>query len=112
MVNDTFTDINVGATGDLTDSVSWDLNYSYSNYTSASVGQYYLSYAGLEYNINYNITDFDTFVNNLKTTTLNDDRQKLEKVFAGMESDMFELSGGTATAYAGPSTTRSIMQPL
>ncbi|MDH3275987.1 MAG: TonB-dependent receptor plug domain-containing protein, partial [Gammaproteobacteria bacterium] len=77
VVNDTFTDINVGATGDLTDSVSWDLNYTYSNYTSASVGQYYLSYAGLEYNINYNITDFDTFVNNLKTTTLNDDRQKL-----------------------------------
>ena len=101
VVNDTFTDINVGATGDLTDTVSWDLNYTYSNYMSASVGQYYLSYAGLEYNINYNITDFDTFVNNLKTTTLNDDRQKLEKVFAGMQFDMFELSGGTATAYAG-----------
>ena len=99
VVNDTLTDINIGASGDISDSVSWDLNYTYSNYVSASVGQYYLSYAGLEYNLNYNITDFDTWVANIKTTTINDDRQKLEKIFAGMQFDMFEMSGGTATAY-------------
>ena len=98
-MNDNFTDVNVGAKGDLTDTISWDLNYSYSNYTSASVGNYYLNYAGLEYNINYDIDDFETFINNLKHTTLNDDRQKLEKVFAGMQFDLFELSGGTASAY-------------
>ena len=101
VVNDTFTDINVGAEGDFTDTVSWDLNYTYSNYVSSSVGQYYLNFAGLEYNINYNITDTETFVNNLKHTTLNDDRQKLEKVFAGMQFDMFEMGGGTASAYVG-----------
>jgi iron complex outermembrane receptor protein len=99
VVNDNFTDINVGLEGDLTDTISWDLNYSYSNYTSSSVGMYYLSYAGLEYNFAYDIQDFETFVNNIKTTTLNDDRQKLEKVFAGMQFDLFELSGGTASAY-------------
>ncbi len=101
VVNDTFTDINIGADGDFTDTVSWNLNYTYSNYTSASVGQYYLSYAGLEYNFAYNISDFDQFVANLKTTTLNDDRQKLEKVFAGMQFDMFEMGGGTSSAYVG-----------
>ncbi len=100
VVNDTLTDINIGASGDISDSVSWDLNYTYSKYVSASVGQYYLSYAGLEYNLNYNITDFDTWVANIKTTTLNDDRQKMEKIFAGMQFDMFEMSGGTVTAYA------------
>jgi iron complex outermembrane receptor protein len=99
VVNDNFTDINVGAKGDLTDTISWDLNYSYSNYTSASVGNYYLNYAGLEYNFAYDIQDFDTFINNIKHTTLNDDRQKLEKIFAGMQFDLFELSGGTASAY-------------
>ena len=99
VVNDNFTDVNVGAKGDFSDTISWDLGYTYSNYTSASVGQYYLSYAGLEYNFAYDIQDFDTFVNNLKHTTLNDDRQKLEKVFAGMQFDLFELSGGTATTY-------------
>ena len=101
VVNDTLTDINIGAEGDFTDTVSWDLNYTYSKYVSSSVGQYYLSYAGIEYNINYNITDNETFVNNLKHTTLNDDRQKLEKVFAGMQFDMFEMGGGTASAYVG-----------
>ncbi len=98
-VNDSFTDINVGAEGEFTDTISWDLNYTYSNYTSASVGTYYLSYAGLAYNVYYEIDDFDTFVANLKTTTLNDDRQKLEKIFGGIQFDLFELSGGTATAY-------------
>jgi iron complex outermembrane receptor protein len=98
-VNDNFTDINVGATGDLTDTISWEVNYSYSNYTSASVGSYYLSYAGLAYNIAYDVDDFDDYVANLKTTTLNDDRQKLEKIFAGMQFDLFELSGGTASAF-------------
>jgi iron complex outermembrane receptor protein len=99
VVNDTFTDINVGLQGEFSDTISWDLNYTYSNYTSASVGQYYLSYAGLEYNFAYNVQDFDTFINNIKTTTLNDDRQKLEKIFAGMQFDLFEMSGGTASAY-------------
>ena len=98
-VNDTFTDINVGAEGEFTDTISWDVNYTYSNYTSASVGSFYLNYAGLAYNIYYGIDDFDTFVNNIKTTTLNDDRQKLEKIFGGVQFDLFELSGGTASAY-------------
>ena len=101
VVNDTLTDINVGAEGDLTDSISWDVNYTYSKYISSSVGQYYLNYGGLAYNIYYGITDFDTFVNNIKHTTLNDDRQKLEKISGGMQFDMFELSGGTVTAYVG-----------
>ena len=99
VVNDNFTDVNVGAKGDISDSISWDLGYTYSNYNSASVGQYYLSYAGLEYNFAYDIQDPVAFVNNLKHTTLNDDRQKLEKIFAGMQFDLFELSGGTASAY-------------
>jgi iron complex outermembrane receptor protein len=101
IVNDTLTDINVGAEGELTDSISWDINYTYSNYVSSSVGQYYLNYGGLAYNIYYGISDFDTFVSNIKHTTLNDDRQKLEKVTGGMQFDMFEMSGGTVTAYVG-----------
>jgi iron complex outermembrane receptor protein len=98
-VNDTFTDINVGAEGEFSDTISWDVNYTYSNYTSSSVGSFYLSYAGLAYNVAYGINDFDTFVANLKSTTLNDDRQKLEKIFGGIQFDLFELSGGTASAY-------------
>lgn len=98
-VNDYLTDINLGARGDITDSISWDAYYTYSKYTSTSVGNYYLNYGGLAYNVYYDISDFDQFVANIKHTTLNDDRQTLQKVFGGMQFDMFELGGGTATAY-------------
>jgi iron complex outermembrane receptor protein len=98
-VNDHFTDINLGAKGELGESIAWEAYYTYSDVTSASVGNYYLNYGGLAYNIYYGIDDFDTFVNNIKTTTLNDDRQNLQKVFGGMQFDMFNMGGGMATAY-------------
>ncbi len=99
-VNDVLTDINIGARGDMfSGNVTWDLYYTYSYYTSASVGNYYLNYAGLDYNINTGVDDFDTFVANIKHTTLNDDRQKLQKVFGGMQFDLFELGGGTSSMY-------------
>jgi iron complex outermembrane receptor protein len=100
-VNDTFKDINIGLSGELASNLSWDLNYTYSDYRSSSVGMYYLSYAGLEYNISYNIQDFDQFVANLKATTHNDDRQNMKKWFAGLQWDMFEMAGGTASSYFG-----------
>jgi iron complex outermembrane receptor protein len=99
VVNDTLTDINVGLRGDTSGSISWEAYYTYSKYTSSSVGNYYLNYAGLDYNINTGVTDFDEFVANMKHTTLNDDRQELWKVFGGMQFDMFEMSAGTASAY-------------
>jgi iron complex outermembrane receptor protein len=95
------TDINIGARGDFGNSISWDAYYTFSEYKSASIGNYYLNYAGLAYNVAYDIDDFETFVANTKHTTLNEDVQKLEKVFGGMQFDMFEMGGGTASAYAG-----------
>lgn len=99
VVNDYLTDINLGARGDITDSIMFDAYYTFSNYTSASVGNYYLNYAGLEYNVNNGIDDFEQFVANMKHTTLNDDRQKLQKVFGGLQFDLFEMSGGQASVY-------------
>lgn len=101
VVNDTFTDINIGAKGDITDEISWEVGYTFSKYVSSSVGNYYLNYAGIEYNINYDIQDFDTFVANIKHTTLNDDRQHMNKMFGGMQFDLFEMDGGTSSVYAG-----------
>lgn len=99
-VNDNLIDINMGLTGEIND-ISWEFNYTSSDYTSSSVGNYYLNYAGLDYNINTGVTDFDEFVNNMKHTTLNDDRQQLQKVFVGAQFDMFEMASGAATAYVG-----------
>jgi len=99
VVTDTLTDVNIGLKGDTSGSISWEAYYTYSAYTSSSLGNYYLSYAGLAYNIAYEIDDFDQYVANAKTTTINDDTQELWKVFGGMQFDMFEMSAGTAAAY-------------
>ena len=101
-VDDRLTDINIGARGDLfSGNVTWEAYYTYSEYKSTSVGSYYLNYGGLAYNIAYDIDDFDQFVANIKTTTLNDDRQKMQKVFGGFQFDLFELPGGTSSMYVG-----------
>ncbi len=65
------------------------------------MGNYYLSYSGLAYNIANDIDDFDSFVANLKATTLNDDRQEMQKYFGGVQFDMFDMAGGAATTYVG-----------
>ena len=100
-VNDTLTDITVGVKGDTGGFLtSWEAYYTFSEYKSTSVGNYYLNYAGLAYNVAYDIDDFDTFVANIKHTTLNEDIQKMEMVFAGGQFDLFEMGGGTASAFA------------
>jgi iron complex outermembrane receptor protein len=98
-VNDNLTDINLGLRGDINDSLSYEAYYTYSDYKSVSIGTYYLSYGGFEYNINYNITDYDQYVANLKSTTINDDRMNLQKVFYGLQWDMFDMAGGMASSY-------------
>lgn len=99
VVNDTLTDINIGLRGNLTDSVSYETYYTYSDYRSSSIGMYYLSYGGFAENVAEDITDYETYVDNLKTTTLNDDRMNIQKVFFGAQWDMFEMDGGTAASY-------------
>ena len=100
-VNDTMVDINTGLKWEVTDNIKVDMNYSHSEYRSSSVGMYYLSYGGLEYNIAYGIDDFDTFVSNIKHTTHNDDRLTLTRWSGGVQWDMFDMAGGTAAVYLG-----------
>ena len=98
-VNDTMTDVNIGIRGDINDALSYEAYYTYSDYRSASIGTYYLSYGGFAYNLYYGITDADQYTANLKSTTLNDDRMNLQKVFYGVQWDMFEMDGGMASSY-------------
>jgi iron complex outermembrane receptor protein len=99
-VEDNLISIATGLKGDLGNSISWETYYTYDKYSSTSVGNYYLSYGGMAYNLYYEIDDFDSFVANIKSTTLNRDIQEQWKVYGGMQFDMFEMSAGTATAYA------------
>ena len=99
MVNDTLIDVNVGMRADLSDALSFEAYYTYSDYRSTSIGKYYLSYGGFAENVLYDISDLDTYNANLKATTLNDDRQNLQKLFAGLQWNMFEMAGGMASTY-------------
>ena len=99
VVNDTLTDVNIGFRGELSDSLSYETYYTYSDYRSTSIGTYYLSYGGFDSNILNEETDYDTYVANLKATTLNDDRMNIQKMFLGVQWDMFEMAGGTASSY-------------
>jgi iron complex outermembrane recepter protein len=99
IVNDTLTDINIGMRATVSDTLSYEAYYTYSDYRSSSIGMYYLSYGGFAENIAEDITDYDTYVANLKATTLNDDRMNIQKVFFGAQWDMFEMDGGTASSY-------------
>jgi iron complex outermembrane receptor protein len=99
VVNDNLLDINIGLKGNLSDNISWEAYATVSEYVATSVGTYYLSYAGLDYNINTEVADFDEFVANIKHTTLNDDRQVMKKFYLGAQWDMFEMAGGQASSY-------------
>jgi len=104
VVNDTMVDVNVGVNMDLANDMALEAYYTYSDYRSTSIGKYYLSYGGFAENVLYEVSDLDTYIANLKTTTLNDDRQRMQKVFAGLQFDLMEMAGGTAVGYVAAET--------
>jgi iron complex outermembrane receptor protein len=104
VVNDTMVDVNVGVNVDLANDMALEAYYTYSDYRSTSIGKYYLSYGGFAENVLYEVSDLDTYIANLKTTTLNDDRQRMQKVFAGLQFDLMEMAGGTAVGYVAAET--------
>jgi iron complex outermembrane receptor protein len=104
VVNDTLIDVNLGVNAQLNDDLSFEAYYTYSDYKSTSIGKYYLSYGGFAENILYEVSDLDQYNANLKHTTLNDDRMNMQKIAAGMQWNMFEMAGGTASTYFGVET--------
>jgi iron complex outermembrane receptor protein len=104
VVNDSLIDVNLGVNAQLNDDISFEAFYTYSDYKSTSIGKYYLSYGGFAENILYEVSDLDVYNANLKHTTLNDDRMNLQKISVGMQWNMFEMAGGTASTYFGAET--------
>ena len=104
VVNDRLIDINLGFNAQLNDDISFEGYYTFSDIKSTSIGKYYLSYGGFAENVLYEVSDPDQYVANLKHTTLNDDRINMQKIAAGMQWNMFEMAGGTASTYFGVET--------
>ena len=104
IVNDRLMDVNLGINAQINDDISFEAYYTYSDIKSTSIGKYYLSYGGFAENVLYEVSDPDQYVANLKHTTLNDDRINMQKIAAGMQWNMFEMAGGTASTYFGVET--------
>ena len=104
VVNDSLIDVNLGVNAQLNDDISFEAYYTYSDYKSTSIGKYYLSYGGFAENVLYEVSDLDVYNANLKHTTLNDDRMNMQKIAAGLQWNMFEMAGGTASTYFGVET--------
>ena len=104
VAQDRLVDVNLGVNAQVNDDISFEAYYTYSDYKSTSIGKYYLSYGGFAENILYEVSDLDQYNANLKHTTLNDDRMNMQKIAAGMQWNMFEMAGGTASTYFGVET--------
>lgn len=81
---------------------SWEFYYHYNKADNKSVGEYYLSYSGLAYNIANGIDlGSEAGVNNMKATALTQDRATFHQYSGGIGFDAFELSGGAVAHYFG-----------
>ena len=81
---------------------TWEFYYHYNKADNKSIGEYYLSYSGLAYNEANGIDlGSEAGVNNLKATTLTQDRATFHQYNAGIGFDAFELPGGEVAHYFG-----------
>ncbi|MCG9737284.1 TonB-dependent receptor [Shewanella insulae] len=81
---------------------TWEFYYHYNKADNKSIGEYYLSYSGLAYNEANGIDlGSEAGVNNMKATTLTQDRATFHQYNAGIGFDAFELPGGAVAHYFG-----------
>ncbi|MEH6733436.1 MAG: TonB-dependent receptor [Shewanella sp.] len=80
----------------------WEVYYHHNIADNKSIGEYYLSYAGLAYNQANDIDlGSEAGVNNMKATTLTQGRATFDQYSAGIGFDAFELPGGAVAHYVG-----------
>jgi len=102
-ISDYNQDYLTGLRGDLSwHNASWEVYYHRNAADNKSVGEYYLSYAGLAYN-QANDIDLGSAegIANLKSTTLQQSTATMDQVYGGIGFDFGELSGGSIAHYFG-----------
>jgi iron complex outermembrane receptor protein len=80
--------------------LDWEVYFHRNMADNKSVGEFYLSYGGLAYNLANDI-DLGDGVDNMKATTLTQDSSTFDQIYAGVGFDAFELPGGSAAHYVG-----------
>ncbi|MGP1831886.1 TonB-dependent receptor plug domain-containing protein [Shewanella frigidimarina] len=80
----------------------WEVYYHHNIADNKSIGEYYLSYAGLAYNQANGIDlGSEAGINNMKATTLTQGRATFDQYSGGLGFDAFELPGGAVAHYVG-----------
>jgi iron complex outermembrane receptor protein len=102
-VHDYNQDYLMGLRGDLEwNNASWEVYYHYNKADNKSMGEYYLSYAGLAYN---NANDIPLTsaegIANMKATTLTQSKATFNQINAGLNFDLIELPGGEGAHFFG-----------
>ncbi|MCL1042188.1 TonB-dependent receptor [Shewanella marisflavi] len=81
---------------------TWEFYYHFNKADNKSIGEYYLSYSGLAYNEANGIDlGSEAGVNNMKATTLTQDKATFHQYNFGIGFDAGELPGGTVAHYFG-----------
>ena len=103
-VNDYNQDYLTGLRGSISawNDATWEVYYHHNIADNKSIGEYYLSYSGLAYNEANGIDlGSEAGVNNMKATTLTQDRATFKQWNAGIGFDAFDLPAGAIAHYFG-----------
>ncbi len=102
-ISDYNQDYLTGLRGELDwNNATWEVYYHRNVADNKSVGEYYLSYGGLAYNIAEGIDlASPTGVANMKATTLQNSQSTFDQYNGGIGFDMFELPGGDVAHFVG-----------
>jgi len=102
LVTDYQQDYMAGFSGFFGDSVEWEIAYHKAKLDYRQVGRYYLSYAGLAYNLLNDIPlGTETGVNNMRSTIYQEDQNEMDHIFGGIQFSLGELPGGEIIHYVG-----------
>ena len=102
-VSDYSQDYIAGLTGTIGDMFDYEVYYHHNTTDNKSVGEFYLSYSGLFYNI-YAGIPLDEGVNNMKATTLTQDYNRFDQFYAGVSFELGDFGAGAIGHYFGAET--------
>ncbi len=99
--NDDYTqDYIAGLTGEFGNTGEYEVYYHHNLTDNKQIGEFYISYSGLFYNI-YMDNDLGEYVDNMAATTLVQDYNRFDQFFGGVSWEAGELSGGAIGHYVG-----------
>jgi len=99
-VSDYSQDYIAGLTGTIGDMFDYEVYYHHNTTDNKSVGEFYLSYSGLFYNL-YAGTPLNEGVDNMKATTLTQDYNRFDQFYAGVGFEFGDFGAGAIGHYFG-----------